>query len=457
MMHWGLAKIVALCLLVLNVSCAQILGIEALQEGQQDAAIIDVPIDGAIVSLDAAEMPDADSGSVPDAGMLDFMLVAKLRASPVREQGAFGTSVATDGNIIVIGAPSRVNTDVGAVYVWKREGDVWGEHAVIEPTDGIAEDRFGNSVAVSNGLIAVGAPYNDEKGSSAGAVYVFEYESAMDRWQQIAKLTAADAMNSTGAGLGWSIALSGDVLAAGAPGDDDGTTNGGAVYVFKRLSGNWLETKIKPSNLGFGDHFGWSVSLAGSRMAVGVPYADRADTDSGAVYILESSNDIWSEKAVLSGSQSSLYDLFGWSVSLRGSIVVMGGNAIATGLSGAAYVFEYDGNAWSEAGSLAASDATQEDFFGYAVATDGTNIMVGAYGNDNAAMGAGAAYLFQKVDGVWQETEKFLAADGGASDNLGVAVTVEPGLACTGANLADDGGTNTGSVYVFEQRPVAGR
>lgn len=455
-MRSGFSRIVMLGSFVLNGSCAQVLGIEVLHEGQPDAAIVDASLDGASAIPGDAGTKDAEPGPGMDAGMLEFMLVEKVTSPAAQEQDAFGTSIATDGNTIVIGAPSRISTDAGAVYVWRREGNVWKEHAVLQPSDANAEDRFGNSVAVSGGLIAVGAPYNDEKGPSAGSVYVFEYESAMDRWQQIAKLTASDAAESTGAGLGWSVALSGEVIAAGAPGDDFRANNSGAVYVFKRLTGNWLETKVKSSNPGFGDHFGWSLSLSGNRMAVGVPYADRGESDSGAVYVLESVNDIWSERAVLSASPAALYELLGWSVSIRGTTVITGGNAIATGVSGAAYVFEHDGNAWSQAAKLTASDTTMEDFFGYAVATDGASIIVGAYGNDSVAMSAGAAYLFEKRGGVWQESKKFLAADGSASDNLGVAVTVEGGLACAGANLDDDVATNTGSVYVFERRPADG-
>ncbi|GAB4557362.1 MAG: hypothetical protein Tsb0020_01430 [Haliangiales bacterium] len=457
-MRWRLLQTVTFCSLAATGSCAQLLGIESLDEGA-DARDVDTPVDApfdAPFDAPTGDGRDALDGDAIDAGTFDFVLVDKLGASPVLEQGSVGSAVASDGDIIVVGAPSRVNTDVGAAYVWRRDGDTWVEDATLAPSDGNAEDRFGNSVAISGGLIAVGAPYNDEKGSAAGAVYIFEYVNGTDGWQQIAKLMADDAAVSTGAGLGWSVSVSGALVVAGAPGDDEINTNGGAVYAFKRLGASWIATKITSSEAGYGDHLGWSVSLADNRMAVGVPYADRGETDTGAMYIYEVSNDIWSQQATLSGSQSTLFDLLGWSVSIRGSIAVAGGNPVATGLSGSAYVFEHDGSAWSETSRLVASDASSDDFFGYSVATDGVDVLIGAYGNDQVAMNAGLAYVFEKGNDGWEQAHMLAAADGSASDNLGSAVSIEDGLVCVGANLDDDGGTNTGSLYVFERRLVSG-
>src|SRR5262245_39575945 len=91
-------------------------------------------------------------------------------------------------------------------------------------SDGTVGDRFGRSVAIDGDTAVVGAPGRD---GSRGAAYAFTRVG--DGWTQSAKLTASD-----GAGLdhlGQSVAIDGDTIVAGAPGNDVGA---GAIYTFTR-------------------------------------------------------------------------------------------------------------------------------------------------------------------------------------------------------------------------------
>ena len=86
-------------------------------------------------------------------------------------------------------------------------------------------DAFGTAVAVSENIMVVGAPGDNDRGSNSGSAYVFAKSGS--RWRKQCKLTASD--GASGAKFGHAVAISGDTVAIGAPG---GTYNaGGTVFV----------------------------------------------------------------------------------------------------------------------------------------------------------------------------------------------------------------------------------
>ena len=96
--------------------------------------------------------------------------------------------------------------------------------------DAGASDAFGRSVSVSGDYAVVGAPGQDEAGSNAGAAYVFRRNSS-GHFEELHKITAGD----TGAGdeFGFSVSVSGDTAVLGARYEDDAGSNAGAAYLFK--------------------------------------------------------------------------------------------------------------------------------------------------------------------------------------------------------------------------------
>lgn len=98
---------------------------------------------------------------------------------------------------------------------------------------------------------------------------------------------------------------------------------------------------------------------------------------------------------------------------------------------------------------LVASDASASDEFGYAVAISGDTAVIGAYRDEVAGNEAGAAYVFIKIGGVWVQQQKLQSSDIAAFDNFGISVAISGDTIAIGANSDDDGGTDTGSVYVF--------
>ncbi len=169
----------------------------------------------------------------------------KLLASNGVAYDQFGSALAMDGDTAVITASgydyTPELTDVGIVYVFKRDATgAWIEtQTFLPPQTEMANNSFGQSVAVNGDTILVGADFDDQAGVNAGASYLFTRDSN-GVWNQQQKLIASDAL--PGDYFGQSVAIDGDNLIVGAYGDDDNGVQTGSVYVFSRdTNGNWNE------------------------------------------------------------------------------------------------------------------------------------------------------------------------------------------------------------------------
>jgi hypothetical protein len=105
----------------------------------------------------------------------------KLQASNISNSDTFGTSVAIDGDVLVVGAGAAQKANFplrdGATYVFERLGGVWAEREILRAPDGFDQERFGDSLAISNGNLLVGASNDtNANGSGAGAVYSYSVD-----------------------------------------------------------------------------------------------------------------------------------------------------------------------------------------------------------------------------------------------------------------------------------------
>ena len=150
-------------------------------------------------------------------------------ASCFNEGGCLGIS----GSTLVIGADGRSDGDatrVGAVFVYERSSStgLFELDQILTPSDGEANDRFGRRVQIDGDMIVVGAPFEDEGGGSAGAAYVFQRSG--DDWVETHKLVLDDAAD--GDQFGDSVALHDEKVLIGAPRDGVGSNpeQGSARY-----------------------------------------------------------------------------------------------------------------------------------------------------------------------------------------------------------------------------------
>jgi len=357
---------------------------------------------------------------------------------------SLGFAVAVDGERAAIGALASDNgaIDDGRVLVYRRDGSGdWLIEATLTLGDTERGDNLGRSVALEGDRLVVGAPGRDR----GGAVYLYERGSD-GTWGTGLRIAPAD--DQLRRRFGEAVALDGDRLLIGAPGDTDAVAEGGAVYLFERSAGgSWVETaKLRAVDQVRSGRFGDSVALSEDRLVVGakaVAYAFERVEGAG-----------WGQGVALLPPTASTFDAFSWKVALQGDIVLLGVVGDGRVERGSAHAFErIDRDAWVEVRTFAPFDTSEGDRFGSDVAIAGDRALVGALGETGAVQLSGTVYLFERTDdGGWDTGRRLIAADAAVGDLFGRAVALSERRALVGAPWVDDaqGRRDTGAAYVFE-------
>jgi len=154
------------------------------------------------------------------------VLINKLVPADGAEADHFGSSVAMDAGVAVVGAKSDDDNgpNSGSVYVY--DAATGNLNYKLLPDDGDAGDFFGNSVEVSGNIIAVGAIFDEPNGTRSGSAYLFD----ADTGQQIVKVVPDDGAENDN--FGQSVAVTDGIMVAGASGDNDNGFDSGSAYVF---------------------------------------------------------------------------------------------------------------------------------------------------------------------------------------------------------------------------------
>jgi hypothetical protein len=262
-----------------------------------------------------------------------------LTARDGARDDSFGESVALFGETALVGA-SRAGGEMGAAYVFVRNGAVWAEQQKLLPsTPPPARATFGETVALGNDVAFVtgGARYY------YGAVYVFARNGAV--WTEKQKLVASDAAARTC--FGNSLAVSADTALIGDIEEGDGS---GAVYVFVRNGATWAEQqKLTASVRTVIDYFGQSVALLGDTALIGAG----GTAYGGAAHLWMHSGSAWAEQQKLALSDGQSSDWFGQSVALSSDAAFVGAYG-RSDTEGAVYAFARgDGDASSASGRTA--------------------------------------------------------------------------------------------------------
>lgn len=246
--------------------------------------------------------------------------------------------------------------------------------------------------------------------------------------------------------FGYAAAIDGGFLVAGAPGaalagaGDKASAAGGsegplagAVYVFQRQGADWMPgVKLMAADAETGDQFGLRVALSADTLAVGAPYkwVSTGGNAAGAVYVYQRQGDAWTQQARLTARDGAPFDLFGSSLALQGDTLAVGARSadIPSGRNaGAVYVYQREGGDWSLQAKLLASDAAAGDYFGQDLASSEDGLLVGAPGHDERAGddNFGAVYLFQHKGDSWSEKARLSAPDLAANAQFGTALALD--------------------------------
>ncbi len=257
----------------------------------------------------------------------------------------FGTSVALTDTLVIGGAPNRkvgTQSKAGAVYVFENGIQI----KQLTANDAMATDYFGNSLAVSNGVLAVGA-HGDNHATlvDAGSVYLFDVAT----WTQTGKVSAYDATSYDY--FGRAIALKDNLLVVGAPSKSQSR---GAVYVFGGT--NLLFKLTSPANQ-TNEFFGCAVAITDDFIYVG---ASGNSNNRGAVYVYDLTGML---VTTITEPTRAVGNSFGASLAAKDSTLVIG-TPNADTYTGKAYIYE------SNVVSDELFGVNQGDRFGFSVAID---------------------------------------------------------------------------------------
>lgn len=320
-----------------------------------------------------------------------------LKASNTSQHDAFGTSVALGDNLLAVGAPGEDSADdpeddsatnSGAVYLYRREGIRWHFDTMLKPPG--PSVGFGSSVALFGNTLVVGAPHEGSDAFERGAVYVFQRNES--DWVFQKRLQPDVSVQD----FGWSVATSDDVIIVGS------RVLPQAVFVYRRQGGEWNEEDVLTPRYPSAS-YGTALAISGDTIVVGAerdahiakgvnPIPDlRADASYGSAYVYRWRDGAWHHEAYFKASDARREQHFGSSVGVSGDVIAVGARGVqrleALG-AGAAYVFERSEGQWEQT-ALLTSFAPPERFekFGASLALSGTSLLIGAPGENSYARG----------------------------------------------------------------------
>jgi hypothetical protein len=212
----------------------------------------------------------------------NWNFLSTLRAKDQKTNTLFGTALAIENKTLVIGAPQATNSTNGAAYVFIGKGGGWKQNSKLLYTNLQTNAQFGASVAVEGKTIVVGAPGDTVLGTNGGAVYVFVKKNS--GWKPQQRLISTS--NTNDLGFGTSVAIQNKRILVGVPGESVGGTNGaGAAYVYRFNGTNWIvQQHLTASDAATNVNFGQSVDIASPGAIIGAPFDNEGATNAGAVY-----------------------------------------------------------------------------------------------------------------------------------------------------------------------------
>jgi len=376
----------------------------------------------------------------------------------------FGSSVDVDGETAVVGAEWDRGLGIasGAAYVFEKGDESWDLVTILTASDAGGADHFGRTIAIEDTVIVVGAEFADAPEENSGAVYIFEKSNGI--WAESAKLVAPDGMAD--AGFGKSIAISDGFVVIGAPFDSQNGASSGAVYVAVKSVGTWnVDFTIRPENPDVVDWFGMSVDVSAgmgeAALIVGAPGDDDFVDDAGAAYYYR-----WDGQD-FNFQSKALPEYPLWHETepggLYGSTVAFLGNTSgATPIT--SFAIQEPGNEmlwnvglaspnqidpWWEA-PIWVMDKRSGDSFGAAVDSDESGTVIGAPTGIIGGIASGTAHIMGLDSEGFSTIYGLAPSNPLAGDNVGWDVGISDGVVIVSAPLSDEHGNESGSVVIYD-------
>jgi hypothetical protein len=340
-----------------------------------------------------------------------------------------------------------------------QEKKVYIELPIINNPDATRNAMFGSSVAMDGDILVVGSPEGAYNHGRAGIAYIYQFDPQKQKYLLLAKLNASN--ETDGGKFGQSVAISGDTIVIGAPmqGDDPNTTwDMGSAYVFVKPVSGWHDmsetAELKTHDQQKDFRFGYPVAIDGDTIVIGHNYGNFANT----IYLYKKPSTGWQdlyEDATLTNTTATD---FGLSIDIDDETIV-------AGASETVFLFTKPLQGWSDINQTARLTSTdiQNNYggFGDSVSIEDDLVVAGAPFFDNTIKSDGAAYLFIKpASNIWHDmnqSARFVPSDPAENMFFGRSIAISSDTVIIGASgsSCEDGTYGCGSVYLYK-KPISG-
>ncbi|WP_339682931.1 Calx-beta domain-containing protein [Gimesia maris] len=302
----------------------------------------------------------------------------------------FGSSIAKSGDTIVIGAygADLNQSDEGAAYVFRLSGGTWQLETKLTASNAEADDSFGTDVAIENDLIVIGAPlHNAPSYNNSGAAYIFTRSGST--WSEDQILTETEFYSSDNQ-LGTSVAIeNGEIFVAARRAKvDDAGAGVGSVFSYHNNAGTW-ETQQQLTLT-----FTYSYDYAGSDLTVTGNHLAVIAADNSYVYLFELTEGNWESQHRVNPA-SSISSIRINSIDLSDNSLVVGSIKTngSTNSSGIVTEYQWIRDQWIRTGDYYGESSTNTTGFGTGVALADLQIIVGEPDVDASALESGLIHV----------------------------------------------------------------
>jgi hypothetical protein len=282
-------------------------------------------------------------------------------------------------------------------------------------------DQFATRVAISGdgSVIAGGAIYNDQNGTSSGQVQIYKFEN--DSWNVMGSFIYGYSGSHLGIELG--LSYDGNIIAM------SGHANNGHVRVYQYNGSSWVQMGQDINAEGSDDRSGVGLGLSsdGTIVAIGAENNDGNGSNSGHVRVYQYNGSSWTKIGQdIDGEASN--DKSGWKTTINsdGTIVAIGasGNDGNGSNSGHVRVYEYNGSSWVQLGQDINGRAANSSLgAAVSISDDGKTVAAGGYSDNLNGTNSGYAAIYEYNGTSWVQMGSNI--HGNSGDWAGWAVALD--------------------------------
>ena len=376
-----------------------------------------------------------------------------LFPATIAQGDAFGLRLQADGERMIassiLAGPNGLST--GTAYVFHETATGWVEEALLLPTPAQLYQNFGYSLDLEGDRAAVGAPGEDGTRQDQGAVYVFERQAGI--WVQTTRIISTAPEEA--ARFGMNLSLSGDRLAISAPGASQaaGANNHGHVDVHVLVGGVWRSEQMIESFAPNVSWDGFQLDLDHDRLVVTLSSYAPQTGYLNSVRVHERGPTGWSQSAAIAPplAEPGVRASFGDSLGLLGDVLLIGAprRAIDGNIrSGSVFGYAFDGSSWQLRDTIEPPVRAAEQYFGWDVELDGERALISTYPAEG--LNEGSFHLYREQGLRWGLERSFHAPSSVTGPTFAQEVSLSADRLFAGVTSDTPAGPWSGSVLAYD-------